>query len=643
MLISIRHGEDSYGINNTFIPSRMLRIFERSMRNYVQILTTLFFVLWITPVSADLSTVYKQCEPRAEICYMDREKGRKGQTLLSRDRKNIFYTDLFDEGQAVFEHWSRASINKEFQRVSDIAVSSSGLVGIGLEKNERFALNQNFNNTFPAIGISFGMLPLVNKKQLQQHLRRLALYNSSVDGIWGKNTYKAILAYNTIFMKRIGVQSVDEAIRLQTAILGHDKFTYKDGKIIKIQPKQCSSNPIDCTASQLCLFAVKQRGDAVIWQSDPKWKNHVALAKERGLQCGVNSFDQCKWNVTACDNTEICNYAVSPGLGQKRWETKRDWLPHVKEAKRRGMSCGVIDGSSIPSDENSKYSISKTCMRNPSTCSVQELCMRASVTLSGFTRWRTDAVSAPFVETAKKFGLGCGVSKTAPVEELYKVANGTGFIINERGYIVTNDHVIDGCNQIEVAGVNPARAKFIARDPNNDLAVIKLDGEDYKFLLLSREEPYLNQEIIAAGYPFGDAISSSIKITGGRVSSLSGIGDNTANMQIDAALQPGNSGGPLLNNFGNVVGVSVAKLDTEASLEQFGVLPENVNFGIKLSTLKSFLTANEIEFFEGNARQLTDRALGQRADEGTVHLSCLMTETQIKKLSDQKAMYPDPN
>ena len=62
-------------------------------------------------------------------------------------------------------------------------------------------------------------------------------------------------------------------------------------------------------------------------------------------------------------------------------------------------------------------------------------------------------------------------------------------------------------------------------------------------------------------------------------------------------------GGPLLNNFGNVVGVSVAKLDTEASLEQFGVLPENVNFGIKLSTLKSFLTANEIEFFEGNAKR----------------------------------------
>ena len=240
----------------------------------------------------------------------------------------------------------------------------------------------------------------------------------------------------------------------------------------------------------------------------------------------------------------------------------------------------------------------------------------------------------------KKFGLGCGVSTAAPVEELYKVANGTGFLINNDGYIVTNDHVIDGCNQVEVTGFDPARAEIIARDQFNDLALIRLDGDDFTYLNLAGEDPYLNQAIIAAGYPFGDAISSSVKITGGRVSSLTGIGNNTANIQIDAALQPGNSGGPLLDEFGNVVGVSVAKLDTEASLEQFGVLPENVNFAIKLNTLKTFLRANDVQYFEGNEKSISDRKLGQLADVGTVHISCLMTESQIKKLSSARAMYP---
>ena len=65
------------------------------------------------------------------------------------------------------------------------------------------------------------------------------------------------------------------------------------------------------------------------------------------------------------------------------------------------------------------------------------------------------------------------------------------------------------------------------------------------------------QEIIVTGYPFGDAISSSIKFTQGIVSSMSGIGDNYSQIQIDAALQPGNSGGPIVDEFGNVVAMAV--------------------------------------------------------------------------------------
>ncbi len=74
------------------------------------------------------------------------------------------------------------------------------------------------------------------------------------------------------------------------------------------------------------------------------------------------------------------------------------------------------------------------------------------------------------------------------------------------------------------------------------------------------------QEIFVAGFPFGKAISSSLKITKGIISSLTGVGDNDSNVQIDAALQPGNSGGPIFDDKGNVLAVAVAKLDLKTAI-----------------------------------------------------------------------------
>ena len=91
------------------------------------------------------------------------------------------------------------------------------------------------------------------------------------------------------------------------------------------------------------------------------------------------------------------------------------------------------------------------------------------------------------------------------------------------------------------------------------------------------------QEVYVAGYPFGG--SSSIKVTKGIVSSLNGLNDNFSNIQIDAALQPGNSGGPIYDQRGTVIGVAVAKLDFKDFLEKTDAIPENINFGIKCISL----------------------------------------------------------
>ena len=107
-------------------------------------------------------------------------------------------------------------------------------------------------------------------------------------------------------------------------------------------------------------------------------------------------------------------------------------------------------------------------------------------------------------------------------------------------------------------------------------------------------QPELLQDIYVAGYPFGQEISTSVKVTKGIISSLTGFRNNFSNIQIDAALQPGNSGGPILDDKGNIVGVAVAKLDFKMVLENWGVIPEDTNFGIKATVVRSLLESNDI-------------------------------------------------
>ena len=90
---------------------------------------------------------------------------------------------------------------------------------------------------------------------------------------------------------------------------------------------------------------------------------------------------------------------------------------------------------------------------------------------------------------------------------------------------------------------------------------------------LSQESPFPLQDIIVAGYPFGDRVSSTLKFTQGIVSSIAGLSNDYSQIQIDAALQPGNSGGPIMDEFGNIVAVAVAKLEPKEDPERLRSSP----------------------------------------------------------------------
>ena len=148
-----------------------------------------------------------------------------------------------------------------------------------------------------------------------------------------------------------------------------------------------------------------------------------------------------------------------------------------------------------------------------------------------------------------------------------------------------------------------------------------------------------SQILCICWYPFGNEFSTSVKVTKGIISSLTGLGNNFSNIQIDAALQSGNSGGPILDDLGNVIGVAVSKLDAKYMFEEFGVIPENTNFGIKSNVVRSILDSNSVYSPSANKTSISKSQLGEMISSGTYYISCWMTMAQIEKMKTKKVFF----
>jgi S1-C subfamily serine protease len=205
-------------------------------------------------------------------------------------------------------------------------------------------------------------------------------------------------------------------------------------------------------------------------------------------------------------------------------------------------------------------------------------------------------------------------------------ASGTGFFVSYSGHIVTNYHVIQGCdeNRLNFKG-KEISSDVIAVDKTNDLAILKAEIKPPLVFSISDEDAPLLEDIIIAGYPLGKRVSAAIKTSKGSITALAGFGDNYSEFQTDAALNQGNSGGPIINQKGNVVGVAVSNYGKKSGIESF-------NFGIKSSTLKTFAKSNGISFLPSNNRDLSNKDLGKLITKGTIYLECFMTIAKIEKM-----------
>ncbi len=180
------------------------------------------------------------------------------------------------------------------------------------------------------------------------------------------------------------------------------------------------------------------------------------------------------------------------------------------------------------------------------------------------------------------------VSSSATTDGIKTTAS--GFIVSTDGVIATNAHVIKDADKIEIQmhnefGTKTYSASVFLKDESNDVALLKIDDVEFKgfnslpYSILQTTE--IGEDVFTIGYPLNSLMGDNYRVTNGIVSSNTGLKDDVRFIQVTTPIQPGNSGGPLFNKDGNLVGLTTSKLNESA----VGTSIENVNYAIKATYL----------------------------------------------------------
>ncbi|MGJ5076366.1 tetratricopeptide repeat protein [Bradyrhizobium oligotrophicum] len=218
-----------------------------------------------------------------------------------------------------------------------------------------------------------------------------------------------------------------------------------------------------------------------------------------------------------------------------------------------------------------------------------------------------------------------------------ETVTGTGFAITFDGVIITNNHVISECDSLIKARLEGTPDQYsvatvIGRDERHDLAALRLQRAGSNQVpiravprAILRKGPTVLQgeKAIAYGFPLRGLLATNGNLTLGNVSALSGIGDDHSYIQITTPVQPGNSGGPLYDGSGHIIGVVVAKLNALRVMLATGDVPQNVNFAVELGAVRQFLKQNRLEVAEEDSTtELAVPEIALKAKLSTYLIEC---------------------
>lgn len=203
--------------------------------------------------------------------------------------------------------------------------------------------------------------------------------------------------------------------------------------------------------------------------------------------------------------------------------------------------------------------------------------------------------------------------------------SGTAFFIDARGHMLTNAHVVESCKNITVSlgDGDTADAKIAAKDSQNDLALLVSTTKIPQYARFAATPPRQGDEVVVYGFPLPGALSTQGNLTTGILSAMVGLRDDSRQFQISAPVQQGNSGGPLFDRNGAVIGIVSSKINALRMAAATGDVPQNVNFAIKANVVTNFLETNGMKFEQapkGKAMDIAD--ISERARGFTFLIIC---------------------
>ncbi|MDP1963630.1 MAG: serine protease [Reyranella sp.] len=213
----------------------------------------------------------------------------------------------------------------------------------------------------------------------------------------------------------------------------------------------------------------------------------------------------------------------------------------------------------------------------------------------------------------------------APPAAATRAGTGTGFHINRQGHVLTNAHVVAKCRELTVSrqGSAPTAASLVKADASNDLAVLIATPSPAVAAFRAGRPVRAGETVVAFGFPLTGMLSSGGIVTNGSVSALSGLGDDSRYLQISAPIQAGNSGGPLLDSSGNVVGIVTSSIRDSAVARRTGAIPQNINFALKADVARTFLEAAGVPIeTSSGGRDLSVADIGEKARAFSVFIDC---------------------
>lgn len=234
------------------------------------------------------------------------------------------------------------------------------------------------------------------------------------------------------------------------------------------------------------------------------------------------------------------------------------------------------------------------------------------------------------------FGVAATLSAFLTQGAWAQTSSGTAFAVAP-DYLITNQHVVAGCSSVEVTGSDGRRrGAIMVADVELDLALLRVSGLKGTVAKLRNPRAVrLAEQVNVFGYPMTGSLSSGGNFTTGIVSALRGLRDAAGEIQITAPVQPGNSGGPVLDRSGPVIGVIQSKLDALRAASKTGDIPQNVNFAISLDVLAAFLEKHQISFQSARADSAVDPSIiAEQAQAFTYRVTCEPTNRQSTREPD---------